>query len=508
MTQLSGACQHEPSKLKTGINLRILFVYSLNDINSPEKPLRSPAQMQFGISYLSSLLKKHGHQTRLVVLGKILGRRNETTIETVIKEFTPHVICFTAVATEYLFISLIAGYVKKRFPHIYLVIGGPHVSLNPEESIRDSFNALCVGEGEYPALELITKLERSKSLSGISNMWFMNDSKIERNKTRPFLTELDSLPFPDREMWKEWTEEPREALYPVLLGRGCPYRCTYCSNHALRKLASGTYVRFRSPESIAEEIKDIAGTYPNAREVYLEVETIGTNINWAFELCEKLQDIRKTLGRPLTFGTNLRITENSDFSGLFELFRESGFRFMNIGIESGSENIRRGILRRIYSNDTIIKTVEQARLSGLQICFYNLIGLPGESREDFMQTVKINRECQPDWHFTSIFYPYPGTDLYEICKKQGLLSRDIGADVERSKAILDMHNFSRKEIQKCYAWFDYYVYRGYRPMYLILIKVLISRLRTYPGMNYLFERLFILEPLHKLKQLMKKRYRG
>lgn len=487
--------------------MNILFVYSLNDIQSAEKPLRSPAQMQFGISYISSLLKMHGHQTRLVILSEVLGKLNESRVDKYIRQFSPDLVCFTAVATEYHFIAAIARFIKERFPGIYLIIGGSHASLKPEEVISDAFDALCIGEGEYPTLELISKLESKAPLSGISNLWIKQNAHIERNPTRMFISDLSSIPHPDRQMWQEWLQKVPWAQYSVLVGRGCPFNCTYCSNHALRKLAHGSYVRFRPPGDVIEEIKEIIKGHVDVKEIYLEVETISAQKNQALALCKHLEALNKTLINPLSFGVNLRITEQADHAELFEAFRKSNFRFINIGVESGSERVRREILRRNYSNNAIIKTVGQARSAGLKICFYNLIGLPGESREDFMQTVKINRECQPDWHATSIFYPYPGTDLYALCKKKGLIKRPSNSERERTQAILDMPHFTKKQIQRSYALFDYFVYRGYRPLILILIKVMVSGMRKNQNLNYLFEKIFTFKPLKQLKHALKIKYK-
>ena len=219
--------------------MNILFIHSLDDMLSPSHPLRSPAQMQFGISYISSVLKKHGHDTKLIVLSRMLGQNNIKRIEKSLAEFSPRLICFTAVYTEYRLIKNLAKYIKSRYPDIFLLAGGPHISLNPGECITDSFDALCVGEGEYPALELVSQLDNGKQPSAIPNLWIKRASLFEKNPARAFLQDLDSLPFPDRHMWNEWIEEMPGSATAVLLGRGCPFNCSYCSNHSLREFGRG-----------------------------------------------------------------------------------------------------------------------------------------------------------------------------------------------------------------------------------------------------------------------------
>lgn len=441
--------------------MNVLFVHSEEDAYSPEKPLEIQERVQFGISYISSMLKKEGHRTRLVVL----CRETSHLLEEHVRAFDPGLICFTAVYTEYLFLSKVALMIKRKFPGIFLLLGGPHASLNPLRCLEESpFDGVCVGEGEYPTLELAEQLERGGYPSGIPNLYIRRrDGSVEINPPRPFLEDLDSLPFPDREMWDPWVANP-SSRPSVLVGRGCPFSCTYCCNHALRKVAPGRYVRVRSPGNIVRELEAMKKKDPYIAEVYLEVETLGAKRRWALELCAELKKLNSRLETPIAYGANLRVTPNADYEELFSAFAESNFRFINIGLESGSERIRREVLKRIYSNQDIIRTVKTARKYGLQVGIYNLIGLPGETPHDFRETVKVNRICQPDWFLLSVFFPYPGTELYERCRERGLLERDPDPTLERRKPALDLPDFSKWQVGWRRAWFPFMIYRGYRPL--------------------------------------------
>ena len=488
--------------------MNILFVYSLNNAYPPLKPLPTMEYLQFGISYISSFLKSRGHNTKLVVLSRFSGRKNKIIIDTYLRSFRPEVICFTAVATEYDFISNIAKYIKKQYPDIFLLIGGTHVSLNPEHVLDGGFDALCVGEGENPALELVTQLEGGLKPSRIPNLWIKNGLETEKNPPRHFLENLDNLPFPDREMWKEWiANADSDQRCAILLGRGCPFQCAYCCNHVLRKLAPGNYVRLRSTGNIIDELRDIVLKFPEKNQIYFEIETIGINKQWAIELCSKLAAFNDMVRRSLSYSVNLRITPAADYNDLFHVFKKSNFKFINIGLESGSERVRREILRREYSNQDIINAVDRARKNGLQVNFFNLIGIPGETISDFKETVKINRLCQPDRQGNYIFFPYPGTDLYAVCKTRGLLKHPINSHkiIERVNAVLDLPGFSRKQIQKSYIWFDYYVYRGYKPLGRLLTTVLKNILESNYYLNkYIYQKILFHRSLHKLLLIYKK----
>jgi anaerobic magnesium-protoporphyrin IX monomethyl ester cyclase len=413
-------------------------------------------------------------------------------LERIICDFAPRLICYTAVSTQYDFIAGVAAYVANHHPKIIQMIGGSHASLNPRDVITGPFNALCVGEGEFPTLEFVSRLEadHEEVPGGIANLWVKCEGKIERNPPRPFLKDLGILPFPDRDIWTEWLVPLPNPRYSVLLGRGCPFECTYCSNHALKRLAAGPYVRYRLPDSILSEIQDLVARFPTIHEIYLETETIGLHRDWILDLCAKLETFNIGRRLPVTFGTNIRIIPECDFSDIFAAMSKAHFSFINIGLESGSERVRREILHRNYSNEDLIRTVTQARAQGLRISLYNLIGIPGETVADFELTVRMNRICRPDWHFTSIFYPYPGTRLHSLCEDRGLLGDRYGKGrIERVSAILDLPEFPRREIEKKYTWFNYAIYKGIRPLYRILPSVAQAKLRRFPRLLNLLRRM-------------------
>lgn len=483
--------------------MKILFVHSVDDILSPAKPLRTPEQMQFGISYISSTLKQRGHTTTLIVLSRMLGKENLHRADSAIAEFSPDLICFTAVCTEYPLIRDTARYVKALYPHIFMLAGGTHVSLNPADVICDDFDALCVGEGEFPILELVTQMENKKRPSGIKNMWIKTPAGIEKNPTRPFIEDLDNLPFPDRDMWHRWIAEDPHSANAVLLGRGCPFSCTYCCNSGLRKLAEGPYVRVRSPANIVAEIKEVVDRFPHKRNIHLEVETIGAKKEWAIELCSQLETLNASIKDPISYITNLRITPNLDIETLFSAFKKGNINTLKIGLESGSERIRRDVLNRNYSNDDVIKTVASARRHGLKVIFYNLIGVPGEINADIDETVCVNRICQPDKALTHIFFPYPGTKLYSICRERGLLPDKIDTDLERYKATLDLPGLSKRVIQRRFVWFDYDVYRGHRPIGSLLAKVLVSLFLSNTFLHRIYRRATYAPFLKRMKKVVK-----
>lgn len=466
--------------------MNVLFVHTEQDPYSPAKPLEVLERVQFGISYISSVLKGEGHRTRLAVLC-------DETVEDVdghIEEFAPGLVCFTSVFTEYHIIRKVAARVKERFPALFTLLGGPHATLKPEECLEEGlFDAVCVGEGEYAALELAEQLAAGKSPSGIPNLLIRQPGGgVERNAPRPFLEDLDSLPFPDREMWLPWVENPTSRP-SILVGRGCPFNCTYCCNHALRRSAPGTYVRLRSPRGVVEELTAMKAAEPTFGEAYLEVETMGVNREWALELCDALRGFNAGLEAPITFGANLRVTPGAEYDWLFAAMARANFRFVNIGLESGSERIRREVLKRRYSNQDIERTVDAARRHGLQVGFYNLIGLPGETPRDFRETIRVNRACQPDWFMLAVFYPYPGTELYDTCVRMGLMEGPADPYLERRTPVLDLPGFTKRQVGRRKDWFPLLIYRGHRPWKELLWLVSMAKIYSHRRLADIHRRL-------------------
>ena len=410
-------------------DMKVLFVHYEEDHFCREKPLTVFERVPFGISYISAVLKEEGHQTSVVVP----TRESVEAVEEHIRDFDPGLVCFTGVYSAFGFLSGVAGRVKKRYPDLFLVLGGPHASLDPEGCLESDFDAVCVGEGEYPTLELAAQLEDGRSPKGIPNLYIKRGAAVERNRPRPFMEDLDSLPFPDRGIWLPWLAQPLSRP-SVLAGRGCPFDCTYCCNHALRNVAEGKYVRLRSPESIVSELTWIKSVLPDLEDVYLEVETLGANRRWAVELSLALERMNRGFQVPMAFGANLRLTPNIDYE------------------ESGSERLRREVLKRNYSNHDVIRAIDTAHSYGLKVGTFNLVGIPGETRKEFRETVRLNRLCRPDYFMLSVFFPYPGTELYRVCRERGLLDGSLDSVLERRRPVLDLPGFSKRQIRRSFNW--------------------------------------------------------
>jgi anaerobic magnesium-protoporphyrin IX monomethyl ester cyclase len=448
------------------MSLPIACVYSVESYVSLEKPIRDGASIPFGIAMIASILQSAGHDVELLVFTPDTPIME--TLGPFLQRFQPRLFCLTAVSTQFPLICDIAEAIKKLDPAIFVVLGGAHASLMPEEAIASPFiDAVCVGEGDTAIVELATQIQTGRQPTGIPNLWLKQPGTnvVEKNESAPFLRNLDSLPFIDRELWRPWIHEP-ERDPSVLVGRGCPFRCSYCSNHMLGKLASGAYVRFRSPANIIAEIEQITQD-AKVTNVYLEVETIGVKVDYAFQLCQALINFNAQRDTPIQFKINLAVThklvQDIDLlNRLFTEFKRANIVTINIGLESGSERIRNEVLRRpSYSNEDILYFCSLAKKYDIKITMFVMMGLPGESIADFRETLRIVRLCEPHNIWLSIYYPYPGTDLYRIAKQKRLFMEEtISHVLERRRAYLNLPEFSKWRIIKEYIFFKYNVYKG------------------------------------------------
>ncbi|HAT48778.1 MAG: B12-binding domain-containing radical SAM protein [Nitrospirae bacterium] len=481
--------------------MKALGVYSVENFFSIEKPLDCATEVPFGISMILTGLESGGHEVDLLVLTSASPVRKMLDDE--LQRFRPQMLCLTAVSTQYPLINDVARIAKEIDPTLFIILGGHHASLQPEDAILNpSLDAICVGEGDRAIVALADQLSAGKTPSGISGLWIKSKGgdraeNIEKNPQDRFLDDLDQLPFINRKLWSRWIFD--ESKMPsVLVGRGCPYRCTYCSNHAMQKLAKGKYVRFRSTDHLIAEIAAIVTDNPKVEDIYLEVETIGVYPEYCLELGAKLLAFNNTRKRPLSFGANIaptkRLLAKPDLlDEILGLFHKAGVRFLNIGLESGSERMRKEVLKRPdHSNPALIDFCLRARSHGIDINLFILFGLPTETPAEYLETVQVARACKPNRVYHSIFYPYPGTDLHHHAMADGLITKDIliNNKAERSRPVLNSQTFPRSRVIFEYIVFPIRCYHGDWPIGKIAFATIKNLISIYPGL-YAWARRFL-----------------
>nr|WP_319540026.1 radical SAM protein [uncultured Methanospirillum sp.] len=469
--------------------MNIGCIYSIYTPEFHKKPI-SINMIPFGISYVASSLKTSGYHPYILVFTP--QTNISRTLTEFIETYHPQLFCLSAVASQISLISNIAKEIKKNYPDIFILLGGVHATLNPEETISmPFFDAICIGEGEVAVCELSRQIElNSNNISGIENLWIKQpDGTIEKNEQGLFIQDLDELPFIDRNLWNNWIFDPNNPEQSILISRGCPNKCSYCSNHILAKKSKGRYVRFRSPMNILGEIKDIIRNYPHINSIWLESETLSMNLSFCYELLGLLENFNKNRQIPIKFRTNLSLNKkilNSDF---FILLSHANVDSVNIGVESGSYYIRNSVLRRPnYSNEDIELFCKLSKEFNINVLFFIIIGLPEETIFHYYQTIDCIRQCSPNQVSKYLYYPYPGTDLYSLSKEKGLLSDSVSKKVgpERCTPSLNLPSFSKRRQMIEFILFEYRIYHGKLPSKTIIIYTVKNILQTIPELTKLF----------------------
>jgi radical SAM superfamily enzyme YgiQ (UPF0313 family) len=423
--------------------------------------VESPKDISTGLAIISSVLKNKGHEILLI---DTTFRLTDEEIIKKSKEFYPNLIGITAATNDFDYACHIAKLLRKEV-NAPIIVGGYHPTIAPEEVIEKKlFDYICIGEGEEAFLELVYSLEKGKNPNKIKNLWIIKNNKIIKNTIRNLITDLDKLPFPDREIfdYKKYLDW-NHGTATFLSTRGCPFNCTYCINHFLIKtyLGKGKYVRFRSVDNLLREIKFCIKKYGDLiKNIEFYDDTFTLDEKRIKEFCKKYP---KEIGLP--FNINIRV--NAVNTELFKLLKNAGCVRVSIGIESGDEYIRNKILKRNMADDEIIGTFRAAREAGLKTYAFNMVGIPYESSSSIKKTIELNRKCRPDFVGVSIFNAFKGTEIYSLCKENHWLKKSYAKSYFRGSNI-DHPNFSLKKLKIIRNSFGFWVFIAYNPVRAII----------------------------------------
>jgi len=427
--------------------MKITFIYP--DLNL--------GKFNFGVGYLSSVLKAHGHHTDLVHLKDYI---NEETFTQALRQKNPDLIAFSCSTNMFAYTKQLVSWARRCLKDTPIICGGIHPTLCPEEviGIKD-VDMVCVGEGEEALLELCDNLRQGKTIDNIENIWLKKNGNIYRNPVRPLIADLDSLPFPDRDMFTKSALTEDEALNAcaVMASRGCPYDCSYCCNHALKNTyqGKGPYVRFKAVSRVMDEIEEILKKH-NFDAIIFHDDIMPFRKDW---LTDFSKEYKARIGLP--FICNLRV-DLADQDSL-RMLKEAGCIQVCLGIESGNEFIRNAVMRRKISDRQIADAFGLCRKLGIRTKSFNMVGLPFEDMEKILDTIKLNVAVRPDVIQVSIFYPYPKTELFKLCAHKNLISQAKNLVSYFDGSILSLPRmsqeqvyFARKRFVRMYKRYSFY----------------------------------------------------
>jgi radical SAM superfamily enzyme YgiQ (UPF0313 family) len=334
-----------------------------------------------------------------------------------IKKERPDLIGFSILSFNYQSILAIARFIKQHST-IPIIAGGVHVILAPEEVISNrEIDIVCIGEGEYVLKEL---LDNSLDCSAVDGIWYKKKGKIIKNIPRQLITNLDLLAFPD---FDDFDVQKCLFIYnnhlSIMASRGCPYSCSYCNNHALRRTLKGTYVRFRSVENVIEEIDLRIKQYYNwgFRYFYFFDDTFILNKDYVLKFCKQFKE--KGFHKLLRWNVNIRANLVTD--ELMRALKDAGCYQVRMGVESGNEYIRNTIYNRGMTNEEIFHAVQIIKKNDLQLRLYFMVGAPQETVEMMQESFQMADTLNADEIFFGVLYPLPETDILKICENEHVL---------------------------------------------------------------------------------------
>ena len=309
------------------------------------------------------------------------------------------------------------------------ILGGPHLTLQPHESIEKPEVDLVVrGEGEDALIEILRVLEDGKSVNdarlrnilGLS--WRDATGRVMHNLERPLRPDLDNIPLPAYHLFKidRYTNlqpltdglDPRARAYTIVTSRGCPYKCTYCS-----KPITGDTWRARSVENVLNEWRILARDF-HATEIGLTDDIWNLDLKRAKALCRAIIDEKlNTVPWVTVHGMKVNHTDLE----LFQLMKQAGCKRVGFGVESGDEEILKRVVKKSQTFDQVRAAFKNAQRAGLQTMGFFIFGMPHETEATMEKTIQLALELDPDLANFMIAAPFPGTELWKLVEKEGIL---------------------------------------------------------------------------------------
>ncbi len=386
-----------------------------------------------GPEIISAVLKKYGHRVALFI-----GNNSSDFID---KIYSGDIVCFSVMTGEHRWALKVASEIKEKRETL-TVFGGPHPTYFPEIINHPAVDIACCGEGEFAMLDLANAYDNGIDYEDIPNLSLKRGNNIRRNEVRALISDLDTLPFPERQIYyNKYRLLKESSLKPFMASRGCPFSCGFCFNERLREIYSnkGEYVRFRSPRNLIDEIGEVDSKY-GLKSVFFADDFFIPSQKWLEEFSSLY---KKEVRKPFVCSVNV----NTLNEGIIRLLKDSGCHTVGFGIETGNEKTRCELLNKCVTNSQIEKASRLLKKYKLKFMTFNMIGLPGETVDNALETVKLNIKIGTDYPRCSILTPYPGTRIAERFSKKikiddiysAYQQLEISFEVQHCKELCNLH---------------------------------------------------------------------
>ena len=411
--------------------MKILFVYPNDYLN---------IGIPTGLSTLIAVLKKEGHDVSLFdytfiktnqlnkerIVETSVYKPTAYTIDDLVRDdpiqtveeafekhlnsYCPDLICLSAMTGLFDVGTDLLNKFKSKLK-CKVVAGGVHSTIAPEDALSSEVvDFICIGEGEEFLLEVCECLEKGKDYRHINNLGYKTNKGVQLNESRTLIN-LDELPIPDwsafdrRHLFRPFMGEVYQGSF-YIMSRGCPFRCAYCVNGPLKEQLKGhgIYYRYQSPKTTIKQISYLKQMFNATWFKFVDDSIMGFKEDYLEELSEGLAPLN------IKFGCSVRPETANEKK--VSLLKGMGCVSMSIGVESGNEELRKKVLNRKMSNKQIERAIFIIKSHGIRASTFNMIGLPGETRENVYETIKFNKSLGVKAVNIYIVYPYPRTEIY------------------------------------------------------------------------------------------------
>lgn len=366
----------------------------------------------------STLLGRHGNYEYTFSnqhrIGEALNGKGDFVwkeIEDKIRSFRPDIVGITTMTTKFPMAGRIAKITKSIGPEIRVVIGGHHSSIFGAKLLNDkNIDFAVVGEGEITFLELVNRLcEPNPDFFSIDGLIYKSNGHIVTTRSRELVKNLDILPIADRDLMLNQNYVSENNL---IISRGCPFNCNYCGAKVIWKRK----VRRRSVHNVIKEI-DYLFEKSSSRHINFWDDSFTHNRKYTFELMSQL---KKYKGLSFSCITRLDLIDREMLTSL----KEAGCVNLLFGVESGNDNILK-LINKKTTCDLIRSKVDIVNSVGIPWIGFFIMGYPGETKENILETLSFMRELDPNYAEINIFNPLPGTQTWNELEKKNLVNSDM-----------------------------------------------------------------------------------
>jgi anaerobic magnesium-protoporphyrin IX monomethyl ester cyclase len=423
-------------------------------VNPPYPPSvhSHPPFIPLGLAYLGAVAEKAGHQ--VTVVDCQAEKLTCEAFQSRIAKTPSDIIGVTATTLLYKSAMQIITLAKQAQPQAVTILGGSHGTFWDENALREypGLDVVVRREGEETLIELADKLQSQSNLSGVLGITYRSGDKIVRNQDRPFIEDLDALPFPAHHLMPlENLKHNGKIIFPLVSSRGCVFWCDFCST--VRMFGRG--YRMRSAKNVVDEMQLVHDKY-SVDQVTFYDDAFSVDRNRVVKICEELR--ARNLHIKWDCGTRVDMVDRE----LMQTMRDAGCFAVWLGVESGSEAILGAMNKRIKLDQTRLayKTAHQL---GLMTIANVVLGFPGETEQTAKETIRFVKELNPDDVGFYIATPYPGTPMYEQVKKNGWLRITDFDKYDTAGPTFETPTMSMEKIAELRykAYQDFYLRPGY-----------------------------------------------